>query len=563
LQAADLLIFPSNFIFNELRKRFELNNQNIKIIPNPVQLTQLDNENADRDNHAGEIIFFGKLTVQKGAFHLLNYFDELWKNGFEKPLFILASNDIVYHPEGKTMGDIIKKKYRHYIDKGLLKLEGTIKPVDIPNRLSRAQLVIIPSVNDNLPYAVFEMMSLGKIVLVSKQGGQSEVVENNIDGFIFDHETPGSFSMELKTILELTNDKRKVISQHARQKISSVYSPKVIYEKKYSAIKEILSDPLSKNEFPFIRLHDELKVSSPGRGHQKGLLSIVIPYYNMGNYIDETLQSVASSNYNQTEIIIVNDGSTDLHSLKKLDQYREQKNIKIIDTGNRGLSHARNAGAEAAAGEFLAFLDADDKVDSMYYSRAVTVLSNYPNVHFAGSWSKYFGDSGKNWAAFTPEPPIILYHNTINSSSLVYKRQTFLDHGKNDTTMTFQGMEDYESVIALIAAGYKAVVFPEFLFYYRVRSNSMIRDISKTKKIILCQYIANKHKKFYGSFAADIFGLMTANGSGVFLDNPSLDYHLAEKIPLAGSLSRKLIRLIKRNKFTRKIAYKIYRLLNK
>jgi len=129
--------------------------------------------------------------------------------------------------------------------------------------------------------------------------------------------------------------------------------------------------------------------------------------------------------------------------------------------------------------------------------------------------------------------------------------------------MIFQGLEDYDSVISLLANGCNGVVLPEFLFHYRVRNDSMIRDISKTKKLLLHQHVIDKHKEFYASFAAEVFGLLNANGPGIVLDNPSLDYHLAEKIPLAGSLSRKLVYLVKSNQVTRKMAYKIYRLLNK
>jgi hypothetical protein len=129
--------------------------------------------------------------------------------------------------------------------------------------------------------------------------------------------------------------------------------------------------------------------------------------------------------------------------------------------------------------------------------------------------------------------------------------------------MVFQGLEDYESVIALLANGQNGVVLPEILFHYRVRNDSMIRNISRTKKILLHQQIADKHTQFYGTFAAEVFGLLNANGPGISIDNPSLDYHLSEKIPFAGSLSRKLVHMVKRNRLTRRMAYKLYQLLNR
>jgi len=236
---------------------------------------------------------------------------------------------------------------------------------------------------------------------------------------------------------------------------------------------------------------------------------------------------------------------------------------RILDTTNKGLAHARNFGAAAAKGEFLAFLDADDKVDKTYYSKAIKVLRQYDNISFVGCWTRYFEHSENIWPAVPPEPPLILYHNTINTSALIYKRETFLHAGRNDSKMMFQGLEDYESVISIISSGYNGIVLPEPLFLYRVRPDSMIRGISRNKKLLLHQYIAEKHKQFYATFAAEVLGLLNANGPGILLSNPTLDYHLAEKIPLAAGLSRKLVYLVKRNTLTRKMAYKLFRFLNK
>ena len=315
--------------------------------------------------------------------------------------------------------------------------------------------------------------------------------------------------------------------------------------------------------FPFIR-NNQADINNPETvSYTKGMLSIVVPYYNMGQYIDETIQSLQLCSYADKEILIINDGSTDKLSLDKLNEYRQKKNLKVIDVKNSGLAKARNLGARNANGEFLAFLDADDTVKPGYYTRAIEVFRQYKNVHFAGCWVQYFGNSHNIWPAFMPEPPLILNHNMVNSSSLVYKRASFLAAGKNDPTMKFQGMEDYESVVSMLARGFGAVVIPETLFNYRVRSGSMFRTISKSKKLSLYQHISNKHKKFYATFAADIFTLLNANGPGILLDNPSLDHHLADKLPFGGKLSGKIIALIKRNHFVKSIAYKVYRLLKK
>ncbi len=565
LQAANYIVSPSQYLPREIKKRFELSNPNIGIIPNPFDATIYGSDLiASQRENAKEIVFYGKLTVQKGAFNLLHYFRQLWDKGFDRPLFLLGGQDIVYHAEGLTMGDIIRKKYRKYIDKGLLKLEDRIQPSQISSRLASAELVIIPSKNDNLPYVVFEMMALGKIVLASKQGGQSEVIENGIDGFVFDHDEPGTFFSQLDTILKLGNKERNEISQKAIEKVKEKYNPGIVYEKKIALVEKIIQKERNiPVVFPFVRNRRAEANNWNTNTGTKGKLSVVIPYYNMGQYIDETVQSILRSDYPDKEILIINDGSTDSLSLQKLDAYRNQSVIKVVDAENGGLARARNLGAQFASGEFLAFLDADDTIEPSYYNTAIRVFNQYDNVHFAGCWVRYFEGSKGIWPTFIPEPPLILNHNMVNSSSLVYKRDAFWAGGKNDPNMAFQGLEDYESVISLLSQGFGGIVIPEILFNYRIRQDSMFRAISKTKKLNLYQFISTKHTQFYATFAADIFNLLNANGPGILLDNPTLDYHLADNMPFGRKLSGKIITLVKRNRFVKAIAYKIYKQLKK
>lgn len=560
LQAADVVISPSNFLIKEVEKRFVYSHANFFVVPNPYEITSQMKEGGEPEKQ-GDIVFFGKLSAQKGTFHLLRYFKELWENGFSEPLCLIGGQDIVYHPEGKTMGDIVRKSYKDYISKGLLFLESQISPAAIGKRLAGAKVVIVPSTVDNLPYVVMEMMSLGLVVLVSKQGGQAEIVTDGVDGFIFDHEEAGSFSSQLNRIIKLTGEQRATIGTNAKQRIAVAYNTSTVYKQKISVLEAALKRMHNSNNFPFIR-PSEVNTSLPSVP-KNGLLSIVIPYYNMGKYIDETITSVLNSELIQKQIILVNDGSNEEESLAKLLPYRNNPAFTVLDVPNQGLASARNIGADNAKGEYLAFLDADDKIAPHYFKKAINVLERLENVHFVGAWTQYFEDSDNVWPTFNPEPPLVLFHNMVNSSALVYKRASFLAAGKNDKVMPFQGLEDYESVISLLDAGLNGVVLPEALFYYRVRKNSMIRDISTVKKQILYDYIAKQHKNFYATFAIDVCSLINANGSGAVLDNPSLDLDFIHKLPFNNHISRELISFIKRHKHLKKLAYRAYSTLNK
>jgi glycosyltransferase involved in cell wall biosynthesis len=87
------------------------------------------------------------------------------------------------------------------------------------------------------------------------------------------------------------------------------------------------------------------------------LVSVIIPNYNYGNYISETLSSVLNQSYKNLEIIVVDDGSTDnsIEVIKRLGQ-----DIRIIEQNNSGVSSARNKGLKASTGKYVCFLDADD-----------------------------------------------------------------------------------------------------------------------------------------------------------------------------------------------------------
>lgn len=100
-------------------------------------------------------------------------------------------------------------------------------------------------------------------------------------------------------------------------------------------------------------------------------LSIIIPVYNVENYLDECLNSILKNKPNNVEIITVNDGSND-RSREILSKYKEK--ILILDKENGGLSSARNYGAEYASGEYIYFLDSDDLVSEDFYLKTMPLL---------------------------------------------------------------------------------------------------------------------------------------------------------------------------------------------
>src|SRR5690606_17525309 len=104
--------------------------------------------------------------------------------------------------------------------------------------------------------------------------------------------------------------------------------------------------------------------------------SVIIPLYNKEKYIQNTIQSVLNQHFNDFEIIVVNDGSTDL-SGKKVTEINDSR-IHYFETENQGVSEARNYGVKQSKGEFICFLDADDYWYPHFLSEVYKYILKFP-----------------------------------------------------------------------------------------------------------------------------------------------------------------------------------------
>ena len=111
--------------------------------------------------------------------------------------------------------------------------------------------------------------------------------------------------------------------------------------------------------------------------NNKQLLSVIIPVYNVEKYLDRCIRSVIGQSYENLEIILVDDGSTD-NSPNLCDEWiKRDERIRVIHKINGGLSDARNAGLEVARGELITFVDSDDYIMLDMYSQMIEALNLY------------------------------------------------------------------------------------------------------------------------------------------------------------------------------------------
>ena len=220
-------------------------------------------------------------------------------------------------------------------------------------------------------------------------------------------------------------------------------------------------------------------------------VSVVIPCYNLGAYLDEAVDSVLAQTTEDFDILVIDDGSTDEATRRLLDAYDRPK-TRVLRTENRGLSATKNTGIAKTTGRYLCMLDADDRLDPRYMEASLAALEADPSLAFASHWLRYFGDQGGDWTPASCDFPALLDMNTVNGSALV-RREAIEAVGGFDEAMT-SGCEDWDLWITLVERGWRGTILPEVLFHYRRRADSMSREmIAAGRHPDLYRYIAAKH----------------------------------------------------------------------
>ena len=124
-------------------------------------------------------------------------------------------------------------------------------------------------------------------------------------------------------------------------------------------------------------------------GNRQPVVSIIVPVYNVSMYIEKCLQTLVGQSLSNIEIILVDDGSTDI-SGQICDQYaRKYQNIKVVHCKNNGLGMARNRGLEIASGEYVGFVDSDDFISKkMYEILYRNAIENEADISYC-AWQRF------------------------------------------------------------------------------------------------------------------------------------------------------------------------------
>lgn len=563
IKGADALLCPSQFLADKLQYlvKEKINVINLPFDIDEEELAKYKNLKPDKSQKK-TILYFGRTEYRKGVIQMLKGAERLWKKGLDFKIKIIGG-DTKLESKGVLIGEELKKKYSDYIENGNLEMLDPIPHLELIPHILSATAVTIPSLYENFPNTCIYSMWLGKPVLVSKSGGQSEMVqESGKNGIIFDWDKDGDFEEKLEKLLSMSDNELETMGKNAKERINQLCNMDTNLQMRKEFFERVIKDKnKQKTIFPFVEEIPKDDYVTVYEG-EKDLLSIVIPYYNLAKTLPETIESIKESEYKKFEIIIVNDGSTDKESIDILKNYENDEKIRVLNIENKGLANARNVGAEAAKGEFVAFIDADDKIDKTFYRRAIDILHQYQNVSYVYSWVQYFEGSSAVWPTFNIHIPYLLCANMLAAYSVIRKND-FLNFGKNRIKMEY-GMEDYDGWVSLAEHGCLGVSIPETLNLYRVRKDSMSRQFNKKMRIYLYQISRDGHEKIFEKYSKDIYMLLLTNGQPFYWNNPTTPVYLPTADNQTIQVDDRIYRLERiLNTFPGKVARKVYRGLKK
>lgn len=451
---ADLLVSPSRYLMHWAERKGWRLPPNRVVLPNLCEpLGGADSERIQANSR--HLIFFGRLETRKGIGIFCEAVDRLVKAG-NAP----ARADFL----GK-MGTHDGQPADRYVSQMSARwpgLETRIYP-DWDNFAAMEHirrtggLAVIASPSDNLPYTVVECIVNQVPFIAANSGGISELADPRVL-FV---PNAGALSAKIEEFSRLPHDTR----------FSHPYQLETVRQ----AWKKFAEAPVE-TAAPSAIVPPLPKVS------------VCVPFYNHGSYLPEALASLSRQTYENFEVLVVDDGSTDAGSVaqfERLQQVHLPPRFRFLKQPNGGVGAARNFAAAHATGNLLVFMDADNVareqmlavfVKAMQVSGADCATCHYDVFEGANGLPK---QSVRTYAPLGQCLEAGWRENIFGDANFIVKKDVFaalegFNTGRN-------AVEDWQFLVRLTIRGHKQIVIPESLYWYRFLPDSMIRMADETR----------------------------------------------------------------------------------
>ena len=237
------------------------------------------------------------------------------------------------------------------------------------------------------------------------------------------------------------------------------------------------------------------------------LISVVVPIYNVEEYLDKCVESIINQTYKNLEIILVDDGSPDNSPMMCDEWSKKDKRIKVIHKKNGGVSSARNIGIDKSKGEWITFVDADDWLEKTYVEDMYNISIDFDSKYVCCGFKKIYSgnaeliNSNGELIELNSKDYLISLLNVQNGYGFVHMkliRKDLINNIRFDEELPVG--EDALFNIQLCENLDKAIIYNKALYNYRINTNSVVRkyDVNYAEKYTnsmmkMKDYINKKH----------------------------------------------------------------------
>ena len=530
---APLINSPSGKLLELVKKRLGLENARMNIVRYPMSLPEeIPSPPGPREKLEDmSFLYFGRIEPRKGLENLVLAFNRMP----ELRLTIIGS-DTRYDPYGNSFLEYLKKTVS-----GNVTFRNAIPRDKLLSILKQFDVCVFPSLFENFPNACIEAMANSRIVIAGNNGGMAEMIEHGNTGFLVEASDPENIVRVIEEDLADHLPRLEEIALNAAKSIRKLVSPENYAARLQNIIETARRDARGLS----------------GTISMTPKVSIIIPFYKEIEYIDYAVDSAVSQEYENTEILIVNDGSPLKEAKEKLEKVAARDGrIRIVNKENGGLASARNKGIRESSGEYILFLDADDRIRGNYAGLGVEILERRKELYALAPYAAFVdAETGKEKGIFNPMPfhrTTALVINQFGASGSFFRKELFTEKGVwYDEVLT--AYEDWAIWLDMARLGLQWDVLPRVCYDYRVRKGSMMHETAWPNHTTLVGLLIHRHFPALSEDEKEILTLLNHVWAGGVLKGISSPLRhkivdrlaaMAKKIPGLSRLLRRMGEII-------------------
>jgi len=496
-------------------KAQSLGARRIRLVPNYLDLNETSIAKIKKDpadvGREVKILFVGRLHVVKRVDLLLQAFSVLRKFFPDARLCIVG--------DGEERGRLESMAERLHLG-GNVVFTGFVDQEKVFEMMKQADVLVLPSRVEGNPRVLIEAMFLRVPIVATDVPGIHDIVENGKTGYLVSHASPTELAQMIKSVLESKQDVLGVV-ENAHSFAERNFSKECVLQ----TIREELASlvpSFNGNLSDYYVDRACMQGGSSASVQTVSSLSIVVPAHNCEVTIGKCLTSILRAAPKGSEIIVVDDGSTD--GTRRVVSSFPTKLIGLPE--RRGASVARNIGVARASGKIVAFVDGDCEVEENCFRELSSILSKSPNIGCVGGLccplekglvSQSF--SVRFFACFPFDERKVRKIGALGGSAVAYPRKVFDEVGGFDPKL--RGGEDFDLNVRIRRAGYELLLVPSARYFHPHPNSlgSLVRKWFRYGQFMANVSVKNKDRKelplTWGWFLTCVFlfsvGMWTSN----------------------------------------------------